>query len=72
MPTLLETASKLDDMLKVGWVDQTPIAIDNIKFEEEVGQAYLGTKFIPYMTSNVNISAASQKRKRTRNCNSAR
>lgn len=66
MPTLVETASALDSMLKVGWAAATPIAVDNIQFDETQGQSYLETKFIPYFTSNVNINASEQKRKRTR------
>lgn len=66
MPTLLETASELDNLLNIGWADATPIAIDNIQFEETQDQAYLSTKFIPYFTENVNINASEQKRKRTR------
>ena len=65
MPTLLETAAELDNMLSIGWNNTTPIAVDNIKFSETQGQAYLETKFIPYFSDNVNIAAASQKRKRT-------
>ena len=65
MPTLLETAAELDKMLNTGWAGTTPIAVDNIIVKETEGQAYLETKFIPYITTNVNISASSQKRKRT-------
>jgi len=65
MPTLLETASKLDKMLDVGWADRTPIAIENIHFDQVEGQSYLETKFIPYTSENVTISSASQKRERT-------
>ena len=65
MPTLLETAAELNKMLNTGWAGTTPIAVDNVTYKEVEGQAYLETRFIPYFTSNVNISAASQKRKRT-------
>jgi len=65
MPTLLETAAELDNMLTAGWAGATPIAVDNMKFSETTGQAYLETKFIPYFSTNVNIASASQKRKRT-------
>lgn len=65
MPNLLETASKLNEMLEVGWGGLTPIANENINFEETEGQAYLETMFIPYSTNNVNLAAASEKRKRT-------
>lgn len=65
MPTLLETAAELDNMLTIGWANATPIAVDNIKFQETVGQSYLETKFLPYFSANVNIASSSQKRKRT-------
>ena len=65
MPTLLETAAKLDSMLNVGWADATPIATDNTPFTEVKGQAYLQTTFLPYFNQNVNIAASTQKRKRT-------
>lgn len=65
MPNLIETASKLDEMLKTGWAGRTPIAVDNITFEQVKGQSYLETKFIPYITDNVNLASSVQKRKRT-------
>lgn len=65
MPTLLESAAELDKILDIGWADATPISIDNLKFKEVEGQSYLETKFIPGPTVNVNIAAATQKRKRT-------
>lgn len=65
MPTLLETAAELDNMLSLGWAGATPISVDNISFSETAGQAYLETKFIPYFSSNINIAASVQKRKRT-------
>lgn len=65
MPTILETAAKLDNMLKVGWAGTTPIAVDNIPFTETVGQAYLQTQFILYATYNANIGAALNLRKRS-------
>jgi len=65
MPTLKETASKLNSMLELGWNNLTPIAIENIQYEEEEGVSYISTQFIPYGTENVNISASTQKRKRT-------
>lgn len=65
MPTLLETASELNNMLNTGWAGATPISIENVKFDEIQGQAYLEATFIPYITDNVNIAASSQKRKRT-------
>jgi len=65
MPTLIETAAELDNMLTIGWSNATPISVDNVKYKETEGQAYLQTKFIPYFTTNTNIAAATQKRKRT-------
>ena len=65
MPTLLETAAELDKMLNTGWAGTTPIAVDNVKFTEVEGQSYLETKFIPYITFNATVGAASHKSKRT-------
>jgi len=66
MPTLLETASILDKMLKEGWQDQTPIAVDNIPYEDVQGTPYLSTQFIPYNTNNEVLgSHLTCKRKRT-------
>jgi len=65
MPTLLETASKLDETLNTGWAGLTPIAIDNIPFVEVQGQAYLQTVFTPYVTENVLVGSQRNKRKRT-------
>jgi len=65
MPTLKETASKLNEMLTTGWGATSPIAIENIQYQEAEGQPYISTKFIPFTTDNVTISSASNKRKRT-------
>lgn len=65
MPTLQETASKLNSMLTVGWASRTPIAIENLQYEEVEGESYIEVHFIPFMTNNVNIGAATLKRKRT-------
>ena len=65
MPTLLETASELDKLLKNGWGSKTPIAVDNIPFKEVKGQSYLSTKFIPYNTEDAIIGSFTCKRKRT-------
>lgn len=65
MPTLLETAAELDNMLSIGWANTTPIAVDNVKYNETTGQAFLETRFVPFFTSNVTITAATTKRKRT-------
>jgi len=68
MPTLLETAAALNNLLNIGWAGRTDIAIDNVPYSEVNGQAYIESIFIPYTTYNVNIGSgidSSCERKRT-------
>ena len=66
MPNHLNTAAELNNMLITGWAARTPIAIENVPFDEVEGQAYLETKFIPLRSDAVTIGAsAGMKRERT-------